>query len=314
MNLMIKHRPSRVQRLLASWGVLLMTLAACAPALARAPVAKPVTLDTAQKSQRQTTVADGDRQWARRAQRAQLEAAVASWERALTVDGTDWRTAIKLARALHLLGDGWLSYEPDRDKLIRTLERGMQVAETGLTAASPAFARSMQGGAAIEDAVATVGKAHVGLIFWYATNLGGWIHVQGKMAGMKYRGRLEGLMRRVHQLEPGYFFHGADRFFGAYYAALPGFMGGSIDKCERHFLAARDGAPEYPGTYLLMAQFLAPGKKDPDAFDRYLAAVEGAQPCPAGGPRPCIAPGLEPEAALDKKKARALAKRKAELF
>jgi hypothetical protein len=311
---MIKHRPSRVQRLLASWGVLLVTMAACAPALARAPVAKPVTLDTAQKSQRQTTVADGDRQWARRAQRAQLEAAVASWERALTVDGTDWRTAIKLSRALHLFADGWLTSDADRDRRIRTLERAMQVAETGLTAASPAFARSVQGGASIEDAVASVGKAHVGLIFWYATNLGGWVHVQGKMAGMKYRGRLEAMMRRVHTLEPGYFFHGADRFFGAYYASLPGFMGGSVETCERHFLAARDGAPEYPGTYLLMAQFLAPAKKDPDAFDRYLAAVLDARACTADGPRPCIAPGLEAEAAIDQRKARALAKRKSELF
>jgi hypothetical protein len=311
---MTQHRCSRAQRLLASCCVLLVTATACAPALARAPAAKPVKLDDTQKQRRQGAVAEGDRQWARRAQRAQLEAAVASWERALAVDATDWRTAIKLSRALHLLADGWLSYDGDRDKLIATLERGMQVAETGLTAASPAFARKVQGGAAIEDAVGTVGKAHVGLVFWYATNLGGWIHVQGKMAGMKYRGRLEGLMKRVQQLEPGYFFHGADRFFGAYYAAIPSFLGGSIEKCERHFLAARDGAPEYPGTYLLMAQFLAPGQKDPDGFDRYLAAVLDARPCIEGGPRPCIAPGLEPEAALDKKKARALAQRKGELF
>jgi hypothetical protein len=297
--------------LAASWVVAGL---ACGPSLARAPAPATAAPGAAQREGRDQAVADGDRAWAGRAERAQLEAAVASWERALAVDSRDWQTAIKLSRALQQLGNGWLGAEADRDQRIRALERGMAVAETGMAAASPAFSRSMKDGADIEDAVASLGAPHVGLVYWYATNLGTWIHAQGRMAGMKYRGRLEGLMRRVQALEPGYDAYGADRFFGAYYAAIPGFLGGSVAKCEQHLLAARDGAPEHTGTYLLMAEFLAPARKDPDAFDRYLAAVLDARPCTADGPRPCITPGREPEVALDQKKARTLAQRKRDLF
>ncbi len=309
-------RPSRVTArcIVVRWCVVLWTTAACGPSLGRAPVATSAPLDGAQQPRYQRAVDDGDRQWSLRAQRAQLEAAVASWERALALDNRDWQTAARLSQALHQLADGWLAFDADRDQLVPTLERGMRVAETGMTAASPAFAAAIQGGADIEDAVATLGAAHVGLVYWYAANLGSWIHIQGRMAGMKYRGRLEGLMRRVHAVAPGYYFHAADRFFGAYYAALPGFMGGSLATSEKHLLAARDGSPEYPGTYLVMATFLAPGKKDAEAFDRYLAAVLDARPCTSDGPRPCIAPGLEPEVAIEQKKARALAQRKSALF
>jgi hypothetical protein len=307
-------RPSRPVRRLLVAVCAAMPLAACGPSLARAPAPKAAALDDGQRARQASAVADGDRAWAGRADRALLEAAIAGWERALTVDGRDWQTAIKLSRALHLLADGWLAVAGDRDGRIRTLERGMQAAETGMAAASPAFAAAVTGGADVEDAAGRLSAAHVGLVYWYASNLGSWIDAQGRMAGMKYRGRIEALMRRVHTLDPTYHFHGADRFFGAYYAALPGFLGGSVAKCEQHFLAAQRGAPEFPGTYLLMAQFLAPAKNDPAAFDRYLAAVLDAQACTADGPRPCIAPGLEPEVAIDQKKARALAQRKSDLF
>jgi hypothetical protein len=287
---------------------------ACGPSLGRAPAPASAAPDDGQRRGRDQAVTDGDRQWAGRADRRQLEAAIASWEAALAVDSRDWQTAIKLSRALQQLANGWLVEGADRDRRIRALERGMAVAETGMAAASPDFARRVKDGADVEDAVASLGAPHVGLVYWYATNLGTWIHAQGRMAGMKYRGRLEGLMRRVHTLEPGYDAFGADRFFGAYYAALPGFLGGSTAKCEQHLRAAQAGAPEHTGTYLLMAEFLAPARKDGAAFDRYLAAILDARPCTADGPRPCIAPGREPEVALDQKKARALARRKGDLF
>lgn len=49
---------------------------------------------------------------------------------------------------------------------------------------------------------------------------------------------IEKMMRRVIELDPGYFYSGADLFLGVYYASRPVMFGGNPDEAKLHFDAA----------------------------------------------------------------------------
>jgi hypothetical protein len=96
-----------------------------------------------------------------------------------------------------------------------------------------------------------------------------------------------------------------------------------VVKSYEHFQASLKKAPNYLGTYVLIAEHYTPledsaaGKAaDPNAFDANLNIVINAQPCPEGAPAPapCILPELAAEAAIEKKKAQDLMGRKDEFF
>jgi hypothetical protein len=59
----------------------------------------------------QAAITAGDAAFALRADRAQLEAAIAKYEEAIALKDDDYETYEKLARANYLLADGWLFFE-----------------------------------------------------------------------------------------------------------------------------------------------------------------------------------------------------------
>ena len=107
-------------------------------------------------------------------------------------------------------------------------------------------------------------------------------------------------------------------------SVAPSFAGGDVMKSFEHFQASLKAAPNYLGTYVLIAELYTPkedaqaGKSaDEAAFDANLNYVINAQPCPEGGApsmAPCILPDLAPEAEIEKRKARDLMARKDEFF
>ena len=264
-------------------------------------------LDGGAQSQFQAAVTAGDTAYAARADRAQLEASIARYSEAVAIKDDDWQTYEKLAHAYYVLADGWLFFEGEAKKpdLLATYEKGYTAAQRGLAALSPALEQRLATGVDLKDAVALVDATGVGLMYWYATNLGKWGNSQDITVVLKYKERIFNIMTRVESLDVKYFYGAPLRYFGAYYSIAPSFAGGDLDKSWTYFQKAIEFEPKYLATYNLIAENLAPKKQDEAMFDEMIGKVLSA---PADGGLP----GLEAEAAIEKKKAELLKKRRAE--
>ena len=250
--------------------------------------------------------AAGDAAFAQRADRAQLEASIVSYQQAIGYKDDDYETYEKLARAHYLLADGWLFFEQAEKKelFLATYEKGFQYAERGLKARYKPIEERLNAGVDLKDAASLVDKAGMGLLYWYATNLGKWGNAQDITVVLTYKDRIYAIMEHVYNLDTQFFYGAADRYFGAYYAIAPSFAGGDLDKSWEHFETTRKIAPNYVATYNLVAEFYAPKKQDEALFDAMTQKVLDA---PVD-----IIPELAAETAVEKRRAELLRKRKAD--
>lgn len=265
---------------------------------------KRAQLDPAAKAQHDQLVTEGDAAFAARADRAQLETALAKYEQAIALQDDDWQTYEKASRAAYQLADGWLSFEMDtkRDEFLAMHEKGYTLAERGIAALSPKVEQRLNTGVDLKDAVALLDRDAVPLMYWYATNLGKWGKAQDITVVLRYKDRLFNMMSRVIELDPKYFFGAPDRYFGTYYSVAPTFAGGDLDKSKAHFDASLAIEPNYLATYNLIAENYAPKRKDAALFEQMIEFVRNA---PID-----IMPGLEAEAAIEKRKAELLVKKR----
>jgi len=281
----------------------------------------PLAADVA--AQHDQLVQQGDAAWAQRADRAQLQAAIDSWEQAVKLKDDDADTYAKLTRACYLMAD-WLFLDKNEPGMLDMYERGYRHAERGMAAISPDFEKRRRNGTNIEHAIKVLGRNAVPLIYWYGTNLGKWAKAKGILTILEYKDVAYAMISRCFDLQPDYFYGAPDRYFGAYYAAVPKSNGGDITKSYEHFQASLKMAPNYLGTYTLIAELYTPveddavqKRADADAFDANLQIVINAQPCPEDGSMsaaPCILKELAPEAEIEKRKAQDLQARKGEFF
>lgn len=273
--------------------------------------ARPTTPASAAEHGRLVTA--GDALWSQRGDAAKLRAAIAKWQAAVDLDGSDVRTFEKLGRAISLLGNVGMA-KASKAERSALFKRGAALAERGIAAASPAFGRLRRQGAKLIDAIEVTERAAAPLVYWYAVNLGSYVAEVGVSAGIKYKDTIFKSMSHVLKVAPGYYYRGADRALGAFFAALPGFLGGDLARSKRHFEAAIKGAPNFLGNYVVMAEYYAVKKKDRALFDSLLAKVVAAKACSPNGPSPCVEAGLVVEASIDKKQAEKLMAKRASLF
>jgi hypothetical protein len=250
-------------------------------------------------------VSAGDAAFALRADRAQLETSIARYEEAVKLKDDDVATYEKLARANYALADGWLSFEPEhKQQLLDTYAKGYGYAERGMRALSKDVEQRLDAGVDLKDAAQLVDKDGIGLLYWYATNLGKWGNAQDITVVLTYKDRIYAVMQHVYDLDRDFFYGAADRYFGAYYAIAPSFAGGDLDKSWEHFQETMRIAPSYTATWNLIAEFYAPKRQDEKLFDEMTQKVLDA---PAD-----IIPELAAETAVEKRRAAALQKRKAD--
>jgi hypothetical protein len=252
--------------------------------------------------------------WAQRGDRAQLEAAIAAWERVAAASaGNDAaapataQTWAKLARAYYFLADGHLRKQGTTSPAyLDAFEKGTAAGERGLAAANAEFKRRVVAGDKVEDAIKVAGSESLGAMYWYAANLGKWSRAKGFATTLGNKDRVKGVMTRALELDAAFFHGGPHRYFGAFYAVAPSFAGGDLDKSREHFEKSIALAPGYAGTKILMAETYAAKKQDAALFDRLIAEVL-AMPDTA-------IPGLEPETRVEKEKALELKAKRDEIF
>lgn len=143
------------------------------------------------------------------------------------------------------------------------------------------------------------------LLFWITTNLGYWSEVNGIFASVSNKGQIVDMLKRVEELLPDFYYASVPRFWGAYYAVVPGFAGGSMKKSRENFELAIKKAPDYLGSKVLMAELYLTKDDNRKEFEKVLFEVLASEVKNLE---------VEPENIMDKRKAKALLAQVDKLF
>lgn len=214
--------------------------------------------------------------WAQRDDKAQLTVAIQKWEDAAKADPKNPEPMVWLSRAYYFLVDGHLNNEQPQDLEQQRLElhqKAVDWGERALLLLDPKFEETMRAGGEFEKAIGLIEKPAVPAAYWYCINLSRFANAKGLSARLFYKDRVKAAMVRIKEIDPGYFYAGPDRYFGAFYSALPSIAGKDLKKSEEAFKAAIQLAPEYLSTKAVQAEFLAKELDDREMYERMLNEV-----------------------------------------
>jgi hypothetical protein len=250
--------------------------------------------------------AQADTAWEARADRQQLERAIAIWETLRAQEDSNAEVLTKLSRGYYLLADGFIRNDGDDVALLATFEKGILAGEHAMMAASSAFSDKVKSGAKIEEAVTLIAKEGQAAIYWYATNLGKFAVKKGFTTTLFYKDRIFAVMQHVLSLDESFFYAAPHRYFGAFYAKAPSFAGGDMDKSKDPFDRALELESRNLGTKVLYAEYYATKADDKALFQELLQSVQGGDPE--------ALPNLGPEQRIEQAKAGQLLAQVEELF
>lgn len=249
-----------------------------------------------------STQDEADALWEERGDKAKLQAALAKYEEAYNADPRNHAVAARLVRGWYLLGD---IHETEDAAKEQTWDTAIKWGKQCL-AINDTFKAALDEGKSEEESVGLLTSAEVPCMYWTASSLGKWGRLKGLATLLKHKGTVYAYITHLSEQQPDFFYGAADRYWGAYYAALPSFAGRDLDRSAQHFDKSIEIAPEYLGTKVLKASYWAVGTQNAAAFDALLNEVISADPN--------VDPLIAPENRAEQDKARALLAQKADLF
>ncbi len=246
--------------------------------------------------------AEGDAHWAKRADEASAKAAIASWTKAVNVDPTRHTVRTKLARAHYFVADAhlWFKKEVDDDEvaaaeMLEHHKQGTNQAEFALGQAYPAYRSKFCARQPFDVALQQLDKGAVATMYWYATNLGRYALQKSLVEVLNQKDRIKAMMDLAQRLDPEFWYHGPDRYFGAYFTKIP-FPSGDLKKSEGHFKRSVASSPKYLATQVIYAQMNVAKQGDRALFEKLLKGVIGFDLSQA--------PDIMPENAAEQRKAK----------
>lgn len=243
---------------------------------------------------------EGEALWRERDNPEKAQQLLAILEKDLQANPHQPEKVVRYARLYYLLGEQSEEKAQRLERYDKAFKacRGELVHQLGLSEQ-----------ASEEEIVRRAGKEHLPLLYWAAAAIARW----GKHAPFRQKVQARATIRlywdRVMELDPAYFYGGAYRFFGGYYALVPAITGEQdVNKSREMFEKAVGVAPQYLETKVLYAEAYAahPKVRDRALFRKLLNAVLEA---PVGEDAECAA-----ENRLAKKKAQTLLAQENELF
>ena len=120
-----------------------------------------------------------------------------------------------------------------------------------------------------------LGKKEVPYIFWGATCWANWISLNlDSIEALAELPRVDWMMKRVLELDEGFYYGGPHLFMGIWYASKPKIAGGDLKKAQGHFLKALDlGHGKFLMAYIYYANYYARQALDKDLFISTLQKV-----------------------------------------
>jgi tetratricopeptide (TPR) repeat protein len=123
--------------------------------------------------------------------------------------------------------------------------------------------------------VGSLGKKDVPILFWAATCWANWIRLNlDSMEALSELPRVEAMMKRVLELDEGFYYGGPHLFMGIWYAVRPKIAGGDLKKAQEHFLKALDlGQRKFLMADVYYASYYARKSGDKELFIATLQKV-----------------------------------------
>jgi tetratricopeptide (TPR) repeat protein len=244
-----------------------------------------------------------DALWQERGAIDSLKAALTQYEEVLSMDPGNRHALERLARGYYFLGDGHLDNNDEKQAAWDTaINYGKQC--LGLNAD---FRANLEKGDVDEvTAAEALTKADVPCTYWTASALGKWVGLQSLGVKLKNIPTVKAWIGRVEVLDSTYYYAATDRYWGAYWAAIPSFAGRDLDKSQAYFNKAIEAVPEHFGNRVLVASYWAEKTQDVSVFDENIQYV--LSNCPN------TMDGLTPEQEAEQRKAQSLLDRRDELF
>lgn len=264
-----------------------------------APVPQaPVAVDA-----KTALLTEADALWEERGDKAKLQAALAKYEQLYGMDATDRHVAGRLLRGWYFLGDG---HETEKDAQIAAWATAIEWGKKCLAINADFTARLAKGDEDEATAAVAFTKDDVPCLYWTSSALGKWAKSSGLTTTLRHLPTVKAYMARVGEVDAPYYFNGPDRYWGAYYAAIPSFAGQDLNKSKEYFDKAIAANPAFLGNYVLLAENWATKTQNGTEFDALLKKVIEAD---AGA-----IPEIRPEAEAEKRKAAVLVARRGDFF
>ncbi len=109
-------------------------------------------------------------------------------------------------------------------------------------------------------------RSNPAALLWWTANEGELAQMSGVFAALGAVSKIEGVLLKLKQSRPDYFFGAADRALGYLYSVAPSIISvGSKTKALSCFEEALRLAPGFPGNQVLLAEFLAGHDRPEDA-------------------------------------------------
>ncbi len=126
-----------------------------------------------------------------------------------------------------------------------------------------------------EEDLKSLGKKDVPYLFWTATCWASWIKLNlDSMEAVAELPRVELLIRRVLEIDEGFYYGGAHLFMGVWYASRPKMLGGDPRKAREHFLMAiKLGEGKFLMAYVFYADYYARQTLEKELFQTTLQKV-----------------------------------------
>lgn len=274
---------------------LLALLAASHPAEAKKkaePVAAPAAAPAADPAATRTAA---EALWAQRGDEAKLREALTSYEQLLAAAPGDRDALYHLLRGYYFLGDGHLT---DKDQKLEVWAKAIGYGNQCLALNSEYAGLLAKGDEDPASATRTLTKDDVPCVYWTSSALGKWAKASGIGLTLKHLPTVKAYMTKVGELDPAYYYDGPDRYWGAYYAAIPSFAGQDLNKSKEYFDKAIAANPLFLGNHVLLAGEWAVKKQDKATFQKELEWVIAADPT--------TIPEVQPEMEAAQRQAKAL--------
>ena len=126
-----------------------------------------------------------------------------------------------------------------------------------------------------KEGLKRLGKKEVPYLFWAATCWVNWIRLNlDSMEAISELPRVEEMMKRVLELDEGFYYGGPHLFMGIWFASRPKMAGGNLKKAQEHFLKALHlGQGKFLMAYVYYANDYARKTMDKDLFTSTLQKV-----------------------------------------
>jgi hypothetical protein len=250
-----------------------------------------------------SALAEADALWEQRGDKAQLQAALAKYEIAAKADPTNRHVLGRLVRGWYFMGD---TQETEDAARLAAWDTSITWGKACLAVNAEFTALLEKGDEKEATAVRVLTEEDVPCLYWTSTALGKWAKLSGLGKTLANLPTVKAYMTRVSELSPTYFHSGPDRYWGAYFAAIPSFSGQDLGKSRTYLEKAMAANPEHLGTTVILAEFWAVKSQDKATFESALNQVLAANPD--------TTPEIAAENRAEQAKARRLLAQQGELF